>query len=150
MKVSSSINLREHKLSIRKMAFPAKHLLLKFRSRLLSLSQARLDYFNPDKCLLKLQGLLIPNLSASFKILKSKGHSSLHTVAHPIHFPYNGRRTWQPTPVFLPGKFHGWRSLVGYSPWGRKESERLHFLSHTVMRCMGCDPAMSYRLGGHE
>ena len=42
------------------------------------------------------------------------------------------------------------RSLVGHSPWGRKESEWLHFLSHTVMRCMGCDPAMSYRLGGHE
>ena len=31
------------------------------------------------------------------------------------------RRKWQPTPVFLPGKSHGWRSLVGYSPWGRKE-----------------------------
>ena len=28
------------------------------------------------------------------------------------------RRKWQPTPVLLPGKFHGWRSLVGYSPWG--------------------------------
>ena len=28
---------------------------------------------------------------------------------------------WQPTPVFLPEKFHGHRSLVGYSPWGRKE-----------------------------
>ena len=26
-----------------------------------------------------------------------------------------------PTPVFLPGKSHGWRSLVGYSPWGSKE-----------------------------
>ena len=26
-------------------------------------------------------------------------------------------------PVFLPGKSHGWRSLVGYSPWGRKESD---------------------------
>ena len=42
------------------------------------------------------------------------------------------RRKWQPTPVLLPGKFHGWRSLVGYSPWGCKESdttERLHFLS---------------------
>ena len=26
------------------------------------------------------------------------------------------RRKWQPTPVFLPGKFHGWRSLAGYSP----------------------------------
>ena len=31
------------------------------------------------------------------------------------------RRKWQPTPVFLPGKFHGKRSLVGYSPWGHKE-----------------------------
>ena len=40
------------------------------------------------------------------------------------------RRQWQPTPVLLPGKAHRWRSLVGYSPWGLKESdrtERLHF-----------------------
>ena len=29
----------------------------------------------------------------------------------------------QPTPVFLPGKFHGQRSLAGYSPWGHKESD---------------------------
>ena len=38
---------------------------------------------------------------------------------------------WQPTPVFLPGESHGWRSLVGYIPWGHKESdmtERLHSL----------------------
>ena len=33
------------------------------------------------------------------------------------------RREWQPTPVFLPGKFYGQRSLVGYNPWGRKELE---------------------------
>jgi len=33
-----------------------------------------------------------------------------------------GRRKWQPTPVFLPGKFHGQRNLVGYSLCGRKES----------------------------
>ena len=33
------------------------------------------------------------------------------------------RRKWPPTPVFLPGEFHGQRSLVGYSPWGRKESD---------------------------
>ena len=32
------------------------------------------------------------------------------------------RRKWQPTPVFLPGKSHGQRSLVGSSPWGRRES----------------------------
>ena len=40
------------------------------------------------------------------------------------------RRQWHPTPLLLPGKYHGWRSLVGCSPWGRKESdmtERLHF-----------------------
>ena len=40
------------------------------------------------------------------------------------------RRKWQPTPVLLPGKFHLWRSLVCYSPWGGKVSdttERLHF-----------------------
>ena len=34
-----------------------------------------------------------------------------------------GRRKWQPTPVFMPGESHGPRSLVGYSPWGRKESD---------------------------
>ena len=33
------------------------------------------------------------------------------------------RKKWQPTPVFLPGKSHGPRSLVGYSPWGRKKVE---------------------------
>ena len=41
------------------------------------------------------------------------------------------RRKWQPTPVFMPGKSHGPRSLVGYSPWDHKESdmtERLHFI----------------------
>ena len=40
------------------------------------------------------------------------------------------RRQWHPTPVLLPGKSHGWRSLVGCSPRGREESdmtERLHF-----------------------
>ena len=46
------------------------------------------------------------------------------------------RRKWQSTPVLLPGKSHGQRSLVGYSPWGSKESdttERLHF--HGVRKC---------------
>ena len=32
-----------------------------------------------------------------------------------------GEENRQPTPVFLPGEFHGQRSLVGYSPWGHKE-----------------------------
>ena len=42
------------------------------------------------------------------------------------------RRKWQPTPVFLPGRFHGLRSLVGYSPWSLNESEMTEWLStHT-------------------
>ena len=36
-------------------------------------------------------------------------------------YMYIWRRKWQPTTVFLPGKSHGQRSLVGYSPWGCKE-----------------------------
>ena len=48
------------------------------------------------------------------------------------------RRQWQPTPVLLPGKSHGRRSLVGCSPWGQEESdmiERLHF--HFSLSCFG-------------
>ena len=48
------------------------------------------------------------------------------------------RRQWQLSPVLLPGKSHGRRSLVGCSPWGREESdttERLHF--HFSLSCIG-------------
>ena len=48
------------------------------------------------------------------------------------------RRQWHPTPVLLPGKSHGWRNLVGCSPWGHEESdtnERLHF--HFSLLCIG-------------
>ena len=46
------------------------------------------------------------------------------------------RREWQPTPVFLPGEFHAHRSLVGYSPWGQKESDMTeqHTLSLSLVR----------------
>ena len=48
------------------------------------------------------------------------------------------RTQWHPTPVLLPGKSHGWRSLVGCSPWGHTESnttEWLHF--HYPLSCIG-------------
>ena len=48
-------------------------------------------------------------------------------------FPW--RRKWQPTPVLLPGKSHGQRSLAGYSPWGLKEldtTERLSTAQHST------------------
>ena len=45
---------------------------------------------------------------------------------------FHWSRKWQPTPVFLPGKFHGQRSLVGYSQWGCKELDTTeHARTHT-------------------
>ena len=41
------------------------------------------------------------------------------------------RSTWQPTPVFLPGEFHGQKILVGYSPWGCKESDMTEHSTRT-------------------
>ena len=52
--------------------------------------------------------------------------------------PKEWRRQWHPTPVLLPGKSHGRRSLVGCSPWGHWESdttEWLHF--HFSLSCIG-------------
>ena len=40
------------------------------------------------------------------------------------------RRKWQPTPVFLPGEFHGQRSLAAYSPCGQKELDMTYWLNH--------------------
>ena len=58
----------------------------------------------------------------------SDGKASACNEEDPGLIPW--RRKWHSTPVFLPGKPHGQRSLVGYSPWCHKESdttERLHF-----------------------
>ena len=65
-------------------------------------------------------------------ILCKLGPSSSHLRGH------HRRRQWQPTPVLLPGKPHGRRSLVGCSPWSCEESdttERLHF--HFSLSCIG-------------
>ena len=47
-------------------------------------------------------------------------------------------RQWHPTPVLLPGKSHGWRSLLGCSPWGRQESDTTEQLPfHFSFSCIG-------------
>ena len=64
-----------------------------------------------------------PVLYGSFPLASCFTHGSL----------YWRRRPWHPTPGLLPGKSHGWRSLVGCSPWGRWELDttgRLHFHFH--------------------
>ena len=43
------------------------------------------------------------------------------------------RRKWQPTPVLLPGESQGRGSLVGYNPWGRKESDMTEGLNHQIL-----------------
>ena len=45
------------------------------------------------------------------------------------------RRAWQPTPVFVPGEFHGQRSLAGCSPWGHNELDITEQLTHTTELC---------------
>ena len=52
------------------------------------------------------------------------------------------RRQWQPTPVFLPGESHGWRSLVGCSPWARTESDTTE--ATWQRQCACCPPWASY------
>ena len=44
------------------------------------------------------------------------------------------RRAWQPTPVFLPGEFHGQRSLVGFSPYRVVEFDTTEATTHTHTR----------------
>ena len=69
----------------------------------------------------------------------------------------NRIRQWQPTPILLPGKSHGRRSLVGCSPWGREESdttEQLHFhfhafTSHFLEKEMAtCSSVLAWRIPG--
>ena len=70
---------------------------------------------------------MIKNLPAKQETLESRFNPWIEKI------PW--RRKRQPTPVFLPGKFRGQRSLVGYSPQGRKESdmtEATHTHTHNI------------------
>ena len=49
------------------------------------------------------------------------------------------RREWLPTPVFLPGKLHGQGSLMGYRPWGCKESDMTEWLTHWLDIYVHCE-----------
>ena len=56
-------------------------------------------------------------------------------IFHPRVGKVPWRRAWQPTPVFLPGESHGQRSLAGYSPRSRKESDMTEVTEHTDTLC---------------
>ena len=71
--------------------------------------------------------------------VRHKEKDKYHILMHIYRIEQNGwRRRWHPTPVLVPGKSHGRRSLVGCSPRGREESattERFHF--HFSLSCIG-------------
>ena len=76
--------------------------------------------------------------SLHFSNEKNWGLSSFSLVYICTKYPNHWRKQWHPTPVLLPGKSHGQRSLVGYRPWGHEEldtTERLHF--HFSLSCIG-------------
>ena len=60
------------------------------------------------------------------------------------------RRKWQPSPVFLPGKFHGQRSLVGYSRWDCKESDMTEQLIYTFYLHSSRDTTIWYQTWGRK
>ena len=93
------------------------------------------------------QDLLVRKLARS-----SVGKESACNAGDPASIPGLGRspwrRKWPHTPVFLPGESHGWRSLVGYSPWGCKESDttkRFHFLPLSLnIYFVSCNPHFTF------
>ena len=61
------------------------------------------------------------------------------------------KRAWQPTRVFLPGEFHGQRSLAGYNPWGRKEldtTERLRIVQRILEPVHSVPSVYGWKNGG--
>ena len=85
-------------------------------------------------CLISLLSKVISRVFSYTTIQNHQFFSTRHSLWSNSHICIwlQGRRKWQHTPILLPGKFHGWRSLVGYSPWGSKEldmTERLDFTS---------------------
>ena len=83
---------------------------------------------------LKLFFFFFPSLTTSNKIVIKKKKICLQ-CRRPGFDPWVRkilwRREWQPTPVFLPGKSHGQKSLVGYSPQGHKQLDMTEWLTHT-------------------
>ena len=80
------------------------------------------------------------NTSSVFSMLEMLRNIQIHNLDHHggINVSFR-RRQWQATPVLLPRKSHRQRSLAGYSPWGRKESDTTEQLTqqHFIEEEMG-------------
>ena len=78
--------------------------------------------------------LVLKSLSAN---TGDSRHVGLIPVFDPCVRKIPWRRSWQPTPVFLPGESHGQRSLAGYSPWGHKELDMTEVIQHACRPLTG-------------
>ena len=99
----------------------------------LSLSLTLLNTGSVSKCLINGVALIINNLPA--KAGEHKRHRFNPWVGK---IPW--RRAWPPTPVFFAGESHGQRSLVGYSPWGLKDSDRTEATLHSCTQSITLAP----------
>ena len=112
-------------------------------------AQWKCVYKKQRKCVIKITNIFFLQLFFSwlvivfFSIHSFKERASLvapdskESACKPWVRKIPWRREWQPTPVFFPGKFHGQKSLVGYSPWHHKGSnttERLTFQAKKFKR----------------
>ena len=83
-----------------------------------------------------------------------EAHSIIYYNIFSLYSMTNGRRRWHPTPVLLPGKSHGQRSLVGCSPWGRWGSDttewlHCHFSFHALEKEMATHSSvLAWRIPG--
>ena len=114
-----------------------------FLSTPMPLSKFRLQY--PAETMTKLDS-----------VLKKQRHhfadKSPYSQSYDFPCSHVRRRQWHPTPVLLPGKSHGRRSLVGCIPWGRQGSdttERLHFHFHALEKEMATHSSvLAWRIPG--
>ena len=101
-----------------------------------------LHYVGPQSIFINIIDILFPlfrdrlgNRAWAISLVAQLVKASADNAGDPWVRKIPWRRKCQPTPVFLPGKSHGQRSLAGYGPWGCKEldtAERLHFLSFSL------------------
>ena len=83
---------------------------------------------------MKFNQILLGHKVLDYEVL----HQSSKALSYCCSWSYRPEKAMAPTPVLLPGKSHGRRSLVGCSPWGLKQwdmTERLHF--HFSLSCIG-------------
>ena len=100
------------------------------------LSESVLPMFSPQSFIVS--GLIFRSLIHFEFIFMYGFRDCSNFIFSHVAIQFTRRRQWHPTPVLLPGKSHGWRSLEGCSPWGRWGSdmtERLHF--HFSLSCIG-------------